>query len=206
MRIALISDIHGNLPALRAVLTHPACREAERILCLGDVVGYYPAPNECAALLREAGVETILGNHDVAFLEGKPCRDNPMGRASQRLMERLVDKDTRAFLASLPAQLRLELEGRVLWLLHGSPDNPLNGYVNPEDSVVVPPGVDVLAMGHTHKPFSRRVGSALVVNPGAVGQPRDGLGGACFASLELPAGNAEHYRLTYQGKPELPQE
>jgi len=206
MQIALLADIHGNLPALEAVLAHPAYRTAERAFCLGDVVGYYPAPRECAALLRREGIETILGNHDAAYLEGRPCRDNPVGRASQRLMQKLIDQPTRDFLASLPGQLTVDMEGVRLWLIHGSPADPLEGYLNPADPIEIPSQVDVLAMGHTHRQFARRIGQALAINPGSVGQPRDGQDGACFATLELTSRTVQLHCIHYDHKPALPEE
>lgn len=197
MRIALLADIHGNFPALKTVLATPEFRAADRAFCLGDVVGYYSFPNECATLLQVHRIQTILGNHDAAFLADKPCRDNAVGRASQQLMRELVSPATRDFLVSLPDHLELELAGVRVLLVHGSPSNRLNEYVNPDDPVEMPPGVGLLAMGHTHRAFVRKTGDALMLNPGSVGQPRDGQSGACFATVDLETKVALLHRISY---------
>lgn len=197
MRIALFSDVHGNLPALEAVFESKEFKECKAAYCLGDLVGYYQYPNECVELVRKHKIQSLAGNHDYACVANEPCRDNEVGLKSQRLMQRLVSENTKRFLASLPAKLEIEVAGKRFYLVHGSPANPRGGYVNPDDPVEVPAGFDLLAMGNTHKPFVRREGSAIVVNPGSVGQPRDGMKGACFAVVDTVKWDVIFHRAGY---------
>jgi putative phosphoesterase len=188
LMIALISDVHGNLEALQAVLDEVG--GADTIFCCGDVVGYGPNPNECCELLRQHGVRTVKGNHDntCATLEDiEPC--SSMARASfywthERLSERNVE-----WLRSIP--LRLDVDG--MSLVHGCPGTPyemLNTYVldyfysdRQYDELLRRVPGHRLVLGHTHIPLSHGFNSK-VVNPGALGQPRDGDWRACYAVVE----------------------
>lgn len=197
MKIALISDVHGNYPALLAALESKEFREANEAYCLGDLVGYYPYPDECVKRVAREKIPCVMGNHDYGLVVNKPCRDNKVGVKSLELTRKLVSRETTAFLAKLPKKLVVKIGGRKLFLVHGSPENLLDGYVNPEDEVEVPNGFDILAMGHTHKPFFRKKRGKLVVNPGSVGQPRDARGGACFAIIDLDGLKVKFYRVPY---------
>lgn len=184
MKIALISDIHGNYPAMEAVLESSAFQSADKAYCLGDLVGYYPYPEECVKRAIKEGIPCVMGNHDYSLVKGKPCLENRIGVKSFELTRKLVSSETVRFLSKLPEKLELEVSGKKLFLVHGSPSAPLNGYVNPEDEIQIPEGFDVLAMGHTHKPFAKKQGRGLIINPGSVGQPRNGAKGACFALFD----------------------
>lgn len=196
MNIALISDIHGNYPALEAVMESEDFKAADQVYCLGDLVGYYPYPEECVARVRRQRIPCVMGNHDYSCVENRPCRNNRIGRASLELTRRLVSRQTIVFLSEVPDRLEVQLNKERLYLVHGSPENPLNGYVLPGDSVNVPIGCGILAMGHTHKQFSRNQSGRLLLNPGSVGQPRDGKG-ACFAVLDLEGFRAGLHRVNY---------
>ncbi|MFO0924229.1 MAG: metallophosphoesterase family protein [Pirellulales bacterium] len=213
MRQALISDIHGNLEALNAVLADISTQSVDEIICLGDVVGYGPNPCECLDTVMKKCRLTIMGNHDQAALFD-PDGFNPVAlRAIYWTRDRLDDPASgRApvinkrwdFLSELPRQYT---EDQFLFV-HGSPRDPTNEYVFPE-TVYDRPRIDTLFsripqysfQGHTHMPgvftedyeflvppdidFSFPLGrEKLMVNVGSVGQPRDEDRRSCYAILD----------------------
>ncbi|AGB39740.1 metallophosphoesterase family protein [Natronococcus occultus] len=196
MKIGLISDIHGNRVALRTVLADmPAVDE---LLCTGDVVGYNPWPAACVDDLRERGVPTVMGNHDAAVVEETPFRFNSMAKAGVEHALEQLSADQLAWLADLPEE-RLACDDRVK-LVHGHPDDPdrYTRYTRPgEFSPRLLGDEDVLVLGHTHVQHVERYGEGIVVNPGSVGQPRDGDPRAAYAVLDLDAMTVETHRVEY---------
>jgi len=205
MRIGLISDIHGNSSALRAVL--PALlAEVDRILFLGDLCGYYPFVEECVELWDKTRMVGIRGNHDQILLNCWQNRTQPTpdyrakyGSALIRSLQNLSASSV-SLLQSLPLTRTLSLNGVVLTLFHGTPWDPLEGRVYPDydnwDRFSNVPG-DVILLGQTHYPLVKRYRDKLIVNPGSVGQPRDRAGGACFAILDLTSGVVQHHRIPF---------
>lgn len=241
MRTAIISDIHANAHALKAVLEEIQSGGVDRIVCLGDVIGYGPDPVECIDLVQEHCTLTLLGNHDFAC-RTEPVNFNFMARdAALWTQDRLempwpdeAARDRRLdFLDGLPVRRLLDNDERFL-CVHGSSRNPTNEYVFPDDGFSVErmaPLFDrfeaVCFQGHTHWPgifvseprddeeplfsFYRGLceegrqgsmrggtatgidrivlriseGSKYIVNPGSVGQPRDGDSWASWAVLEI---------------------
>ncbi|MFD1640459.1 metallophosphoesterase family protein [Halohasta litorea] len=182
MRFGIISDIHGNLPAFETVCE--AMPAVDRLLCAGDVVGYNPWPAACIDRVRELGAVTVRGNHDraVAFDGGE--RFNSMAKAGVRYArEQLGDADME-WLRSLPTE-QFVADGRI-HVVHGHPDDP-DRYTYPREfsASMLGEGVEVVIMGHTHVQDSRQFGDGVVLNPGSVGQPRDGDRRAAFAVVEL---------------------
>jgi len=185
---AIISDVHGNLEALQAVLDDIG--PDRTVFCAGDCVGYGPNPNECCELLRERGVHCVKGNHDhvCATMEDvEPC--NPLARASFHWTHARLSDDNREWLHALPLQLNMN----GLSLVHGAPGTPremlntyvLDRYYNGERYEALlrrVPGKR-LVVGHTHVPHSYGY-NGRVVNPGSVGQPRDGDWRASYVTLE----------------------
>ncbi|NUB90070.1 metallophosphoesterase family protein [Haloterrigena sp. SYSU A558-1] len=196
MKVGLISDVHSNRVALEAVLEDmPAVDE---LLCAGDVVGYNPWPAECVDELRERGVPTVMGNHDAAVAATTPFRFNGMAKAGVEHAKKRLDDDQLAWLESLPAE-RLECDGRVK-LVHGHPDDPdrYTRYTYPDEfSPRLLGDEDVLVLGHTHVQGVETFAEGIVVNPGSVGQPRDGDPRAGYAVVDLDAMTVETHRLEY---------
>ncbi|HYW10874.1 MAG TPA: metallophosphoesterase family protein [Longimicrobium sp.] len=196
MRIALISDIHANLPALRAVLAHVAGqREIAATYHLGDLVGYAPWPDETVALLREAGITGIAGNYDsTVATDYKHCgckyedpRQEELSHLSYAWTRAHVSAETKQFLGSLPFRLDVRPRGghtpgpRVI-LVHGTPTlNTLYWTRDRDDAFCLKmaeqagarPG-DAICFGHTHVPWHREVEGIHFVNTGSVGRPKDG--------------------------------
>jgi len=197
-RLAVLSDLHANLTALQAVLEDLERRGLTQVLVLGDLVGYLTRPNQVVALVEKRGWPCLAGNYDQAVLAGgeagieqflKPGI-GPEPRAVFSWTERRVNQATRAFLAGLPGQLSLELDGCGLLAVHGSPAS-VRQYVHadhPQDELeawLEQAGAQVLCLGHTHVPFVRSVSGGLVVNPGSVGKSKDGDPSASYALIEL---------------------
>ena len=200
MRAGIIADIHSNLPALEAVLETIERLDVDSILCAGDVVGYGAHPNECCARIRSLGVQSIAGNHDRAAITRAVSGLNPYAAAAAIWTGENLDNDSRAFLSELPPSLRIDSgEGRAMAIHHGSDLNP-HEYVYEED---VDPGIlercscEVVILGHTHVPFSTRLPSGIVTNPGSVGQPRDGDPRASLAVLDTESLRCEIHRIEY---------
>ena len=182
MRVGLVSDVHGNWPALQSVLDDMP--PVDHLLCAGDVVGYNPWPGECVDWARESGVLTVAGNHDRAVFADR-LRMNAMANAAIGHTREQLDDGQHAWLRGLPVE-RVELDGRVK-LVHGHPDNP-DRYTYPEQFAPGMLGEErALVLGHTHVQAHRSFDAGVVVNPGSVGQPRDDDPRAAYAVLDLPA-------------------
>ena len=207
MKIALISDIHSNLPALEAVLEHIQDQgDADAIYHLGDLVGYAPWPDETVALLRKEGIPGIAGNYDsTVATDYKHCgcqyedpRQEELSHLSYDWTRKHVSAETRAYLGSLPFRLDLRplgghRAGPTLHLVHGAPTlNTLYWTEDRSDAFCLKmaerlgarPG-DVVAFGHTHKPWHRVVEGIHFLNTGSVGRPKDGDWRAGYVTLEF---------------------
>ena len=198
MRLAAFSDIHGNKHALDAVLADIARRAPDRVVCLGDLVGYGAFPNEVIERLRAEGIPTIMGNYDdgVGFNKDEcGCAytdpaDIERGDRSLRWTQRVVTAENKAWLRSLPRELRFEMEGRRLLCVHGSPRR-INEYLyedRPERSLLrlfEGTEADVILCGHTHLPYHRQVGAVHLINTGTTGRPRYGDTRVCYAVVEV---------------------
>jgi putative phosphoesterase len=203
MLVGIVSDIHSNLPALRAVLGRMKRLGVSRLLCAGDLVGYYTFPNEVVELSGKAGIHSIAGNHERAIVSGDHSNLNELASLTARWTAGKLSATSLETLRRLQPRDRLELGGRVLLLVHGSPRDD-NEYVFPLTPDVWPfgeLGVDVLVMGHTHVQWQGRFGRLLVLNPGSVGQPRDGDPRAAFATLDTGDLEARLHRVKYDPGP-----
>jgi len=214
MRLAVLSDIHSNLAALEAVRGDmPAVDE---VWVLGDVVGYGPQPNEVISALQAMGARTVLGNHDGAAIGIVDTNDfNPDAAEAIAWTAGVIDANTRAYLASLP-EMRCEGE---LTAVHGSPRDPIWEYiVSPR---VAAANLDSFKsrhclFGHTHQPVIFRADDGRIeivtatddspvaidsqrslINPGSVGQPRDGNPHAAYLVLDTESRRVEFRRVAY---------
>ena len=217
MRIAVLSDIHANRHALDAVLADTADADVDELWCLGDVVGYGADPNDCCALVREHAAVCLSGNHDLAATGELSLEDFSRGAAiaAQWTREVLADEHV-AWLAGLEPQGG----SRDIGLFHGSPRDPIWQYVT--SSLLADLCLDLMReriglIGHSHVAlsFHRSEGQAAtgtarrgddeagiatgawLLNPGSVGQPRDGDPRAAWMLLDLGAGTASWQRSAY---------
>jgi putative phosphoesterase len=187
MKIAIISDIHGNLEALQAI-TEPW----DELWVLGDLVNYGPNPSEVVDFVRRNATVVVRGNHDHAIGYGVnpqcsvPFRE--MARAMQVYTQSVLSDEQKAFLRELPLTAGRTVEGRRCFLCHAVPSNPLYKYCPSESPAwaVEASGVeaDVILAGHTHLPFQATHSGRQVVNPGSVGQSKHGFLRACYAVWE----------------------
>jgi len=201
--VGIVSDIHSNLPALRAVLSDMKTRRVSRILCAGDMVGYYTFPNEVVELAEKAGIHSIAGNHEQAIISGDHSNLNELASLTARWTAGQLTPASLERLRRMQPRDRLEIGGRLFLVVHGSPRND-NEYVFPLTADTWPFGaldVDVLVMGHTHVQWQGRFGKLLVINPGSVGQPRDHDPRAAFATLETRDLSVGLHRVDYDKNP-----
>ncbi|WP_435099178.1 metallophosphoesterase family protein [Halarchaeum sp. P4] len=193
MRVGLISDVHANRVALEAVLDDMPAVDA--LLCAGDVVGYNPWPAECVGLLRERDVPTVMGNHDRMVATGRNFGGNGMAKAGIEHAKRRLGPDERAWVESLPRE-RVVLDGRVK-VVHDHPRQK-DHYTYPREfSPSLLEAEDVLVLGHTHVQGHEVYDEGVVVNPGSVGQPRDGDARAAYALLDLDELSVTERRVEY---------
>ena len=217
MQVAIISDIHGNRHALEAVLADVASTDARELWCLGDVVGYGADPNDCCALIRENAAVCLAGNHDLAVTGTIPLDEFSHGAAlAARWTQEVLADDHVEWLRSLSPQGDEEGVG----LYHASPRDPVWEYVL--STLLAELCLDVAEervclVGHSHVALSfvrpegeaatgdtRRAGDALdmslgewLINPGSVGQPRDGDPRAAWLLLDTGSWQAEWRRTPY---------
>lgn len=186
-RIAIFGDLHGNSAATEAALAAIDAERPDAVFCLGDLVGYGAFPNETIELVRERAIPTIMGNYDdgVGFDRddcGCAYRDadeRERGQKSLMWTRAMVTDERKKYLRSLLPEIRFEMEGVRLRLVHGSPRR-MNEYLFEDRDpaslarIAVGADADVLIFGHTHKPWAREIGSVQFVNAGSVGKPKDG--------------------------------
>jgi putative phosphoesterase len=199
-RVAVITDIHANLPALQAALERIDDLGVDGLYCGGDLVGYGPHPNEVCSLVAERRIPTIYGNYDYAIardLEDCGCayitpHDRELGQRSVDWTLAHTDAASKDFMRELPFDLRFAIGEAQVHLVHGSPrkvneylfeDKPARLY----ERLAAAEDADVLVFGHTHRPWVRDFGGVRFVNCGSVGKPKDGDPRAAFALLEAEA-------------------
>ncbi len=193
MRVLIISDVHGNIDALKKIC------ETERydaVWFLGDLTDYGPNPDEVLDYLRSLKPEVwVTGNHDYANAYDVDCgcgeKTHKLSVYTRKnITKKLLSAEDIAFLKSLPLNKTMEMDGKKYYFVHGCPSNPLYGYMfrfDPEcmkDEKGMPLSIEFLLYGHTHFPVIGEFESVKYLNPGSTGQPRDGDWRASYAILE----------------------
>lgn len=203
MRTGLISDVHSNSPALDAVLTEFENSGVKKIFCAGDLLGYNAFPNKTLSQIQVNEITAVKGNHDEAITTETPTNFKISAKRAIDWTRRQLCSDELSYLDSLPEVVRTEVDGLDIFLVHGSPNNPLNQYVykNEIRSQTIDAWFsskpDLLILGHTHRQFYTNVAGVKIVNPGSVGQPRDGNREAAFAILDTENCSIELRRTDY---------
>ncbi len=201
VKIAVLSDIHANLHALKSVIQDAETRGAEIFLNAGDSIGFGPFPSEVVKLLCETDMLSILGNYDLEVLEGK-VRAKGEKNLSLKFARRELTKSAELYLCSLPLRLRIEVLGKTILVAHGSPesieehiriDTPIDRFKVISDLAKA----DVIITGHSHEQFWRQVNETCFINPGSVGRPNDGNPKAGYAILSLNNFKVELFRVDY---------
>ncbi len=205
MKALIISDIHANYPALKAVLEKES--SYDKLIFLGDVVDYGPNPKECLNFIKENADYYVRGNHDHALGYNTDC--NSMGAfreysiATRKWHDAVLNEDDKQFLRNMPVLDKAHLPGRqsdsdnnTFFLAHASPLGDISKYLNEDeiedelDDIIA----EYVLVGHTHLQYIKKVDYSLIVNPGSVGLARDG-GQACYAVYEN--GNTILQRIEY---------
>jgi predicted phosphodiesterase len=197
MRLGVISDIHGNLPALEAVLE--AMPSVDLLLCAGDLVGYYPDVNEVCDRMRQSGAAIIRGNHD-AYVTGE-LRPDPSRALAYRTewTRQCLTAKNHAWLAALPVELRFSFGAAGIRMRHASPwDEETYLYKDSPKLKSIHPGAgEFVISGHTHIPLCLRMDQGFWINPGSVGQPRDFDPRASFSTIDTVTEAVEIIRCSY---------
>jgi putative phosphoesterase len=197
MKIAAVSDIHSNYPALMAVLEEIEKDDVDLTVCAGDLVGYGPYPNEVIEEIKKRAISTVQGNYDegVGFNKDdcgcayKTPEEVEAGEKSLIWTKSQVTDENKFYLRSLPNQILWERDRKKVLLVHGSPRR-LNEYLyeaRPENTLIrmlKPLDIDVMIFGHTHLPYHRVVNGIHLVNAGSVGRPKDGHPRASYAVVD----------------------
>lgn len=200
MRIALLSDVHGNLPALEAVLDD--LPDVDRVVCLGDVVGYNPWPAACVDRVREVADTCLQGNHDRVVETPGLYEHNAMAYEGLKLAKNELSATQLTWLWNRP-ETHTALDGRMLYA-HSHPDER-DRYVQPDEfgeirADYLTDGTDLVALGHTHVQGVSEWQddpTGVVLNPGSVGQPRDEDWRAAYAVVDTDGMSVSQHRVEY---------
>ncbi len=201
MRLAVFSDIHGNIQGLRAVLADIEARGVDLVWCGGDLVGYGANPGDVVDLIQAKGIPTIMGNYDdgIGYFRIACGCDYPNDAAMERGQRSIAwtkantTEAKKSYLRNLPYRLQREIEGHQVALVHGSPDR-LNEYLFEDvaDEIFAQhletTRADVLIFGHTHKPFHKVLDGKHLVNSGSAGKPKHGNPNATYVIVEATSG------------------
>ena len=210
MRLAFLSDIHSNLPSLEAVLADIASVGVDARYVLGDLVGYAPWPCEVLEWLQRERIQTVMGNYDEGtgfdLAECGCAHTDPveeaLGNRSFAWRKALTSDANRAWLRSLPREIRFEADGHRFLLVHGSPRR-INEYLcedKPESTFArIAAGADAEAIvcGHTHRLYDKTVAGTRFINDGSAGKPKVGDPRGCWALLDTASGALEFRRVAY---------
>lgn len=198
-KLAFISDIHGNIEALRNVLNDIENRsiKMDDVYCLGDLVGYGTRPNEVINLLKELNIQSILGNYDEAVAFYLPTCGCNINSDSDRVKTKNslnwtvenTSNDNKEYIRNFEENISLQVEAYNILLTHSSPisitDYVFEDDLEKQEQIAEDLEEDIIIFGHTHYPYVKRVNNKLFINAGSVGRPKDGDNRACYCFLEL---------------------
>lgn len=219
LKIAILSDIHGNLEALNTVVDDIKSKNnIDRIVCLGDIVGYYPHPIECIKIVREMCDIIIQGNHDATVVssnfnvESKGFNDVAASslKWTREQLLKSCNIDNYNFLKELHKQKEIKIGKKKILFVHGTPDETWEYFLYPywlnapldEQQIRLNEWLrkwDLIAMGHSHWAFQYENWGRMAINPGSVGQPRDDNPKSSYAIVEVENAqlNAQIFRIHY---------
>ena len=190
MKLALISDIHGNLYALMRVLEDIDDEKVDSIICLGDLVGYGPHPNEVISMLRRRHILCLKGNYDASVVDESYSyiRETPTNLFALPWAVNEVRAANKFYLDSLPLTMTVKFNGKTIKFVHGSP-NTINEYLLQDadntTSIMNSLQEDILVCAHTHIPSIKEFGSKLFLNCGSVGKPKNKTPDSTYCILDI---------------------
>ena len=210
MKVALIGDVHANLPALEAVLEHAKRYGVDEIWNLGDFVGYGAFPDEVVKKLKKLGAISVIGNYDRKVLKVKEKSEDwqkskhPLKYFSFRWTFDQLSRDSLEYLRDLPLERKLEVADKKILLVHASPES-IKEHLDSETpekrlkELAKRAKADVVVCGHSHRPFFREADNVFFINPGSVGRSDLGDPRACYAILQIKPGSFQihHHRIEY---------
>ncbi|WP_297518781.1 metallophosphoesterase family protein [uncultured Clostridium sp.] len=190
MRIAVISDIHGNLYSLLRVLEDIDSQDADTIICLGDLVGYGPHPNEVIALIKKRNILCLKGNYDASVVDNDFTfirRTNSNEFSLPWTVEELRASNS-YYLNSLPTELTMNICDKKIKFVHGSP-RKIDEYMDKnnldKETIMSELTEDILVCAHTHIPSVEQFGDKMLINDGSIGKPKNGSSEATYILLDL---------------------
>ncbi|MGL5821966.1 MAG: metallophosphoesterase family protein [Sarcina sp.] len=190
MRLAIISDIHGNLYSLLRVLEDIDSQDVDTIICLGDLVGYGPHPNEVIAMIRKKHIISLKGNYDASVVDNAftYIRSTNINDFSLPWTVEELRASNIYYLDNLPNELTMTICGKKIRFVHGSP-RKINEYMyenNEElESILNNIDEDILVCAHTHIPYFKQIGEKYILNDGSVGKPKNGAPHATYMILDM---------------------
>ncbi len=209
-KIAVVSDVHGNLPALEAVLADCRSQNIDEIWNLGDFTGYVPFPNEVIELLRKSCSANIIGNYDLKVLSfPQKSAEWKIEKSGEKYISfewnnSVLSQKNRRYLAGLPKTKKIKINKYSFLLTHGSPESQNEGLISTTpvermEELAKIAGTDVVLCGHTHRPMVKKAAGVLFVNAGSVGRP-EGDNRACYAVLHFTVNRlrVEHRLVDYE--------
>lgn len=207
MKILVISDVHSNVEALKAVLKIPH----DKVIFAGDIVDYGPRPAECITILKDVSYKMVRGNHDnaVAFNVDCSCskKMHKLSVETRKYTKYVLNNEEIKFLRGLPLKEEFKIDNKRFFMVHASNSDPLFTYLppsTPEEKFKEEFGninADFTVYGHTHLPLILKgIGKSTIVNPGSVGQPRDGDWRASCAIIDTETNKIEIKRVKYDLK------
>jgi putative phosphoesterase len=187
MRILLVADLHANWPALQAIE-----EPRDVCICLGDLVDYALEPKPCLEWVRREAHYTVRGNHDHGMAQNVAVSGKNgfkyLSGVTRALVRPTLDGEELLFLSRMPLSRMITIDNTRFLLVHATPRDPLDEYAAADPEFwrrrLANVEADVICVGHTHHPYVLEVGDKLVINPGSVGQPRDGDPRVSFAVIE----------------------
>lgn len=193
MMIAIISDVHGNYPALMSVLTEIDKLGCEKIISLGDVSGYYCMVNECIEEFRRRGIINILGNHDYYVIGKGECPRSYTVNKITEYQRKIITPENLMYLNKSVDKI----DNGLLSARHGGWQDPVDEYVENFDFAIINNyKANIFCSGHTHIQKIQKKNGVVYFNPGSVGQPRDYNNKAAFATID-EEGRVGMYRINY---------
>ncbi|KNY27612.1 metallophosphoesterase family protein [Pseudobacteroides cellulosolvens] len=197
MRFAVLGDVHGNVYALRSVIEDINNRNVDFILSTGDLVGYMPFPNEVVDLIRRTGILSVQGNHDKYISSCKHLSNDQIAKMSQQEIlanasaaytNMVLTEENRNYLRSMPSQVRIQVDGLNVLVVHGSPRR-IDEYMY-EDSpalkeIAETTDADIIISGHTHIPFTTVLKGKHIINAGSAGKPKHGRPDATYVIVDV---------------------
>lgn len=200
MKIAVLSDAHGNWLYFEKCIRAIECAAPDRIVFLGDCFGYMREGNSIMSRLRQTNAQLLSGNHEAMLLGYISCTADKEAVYGLNMDRKNISSDNWEYMKGLSPSLTEEIDGRRILYVHGCPDNPLEGYLYEDDANFSwnQAEYDVVFMGHTHRQYMKDTGKTIYVNVGSCGLPRDRGNAPGYALYDTQAGEVELYRISVE--------